>query len=69
MALAATNDQTAGANCKRHDAAPIMFGRGASAPGEVRRLAGLNAKLGRGPLLNQSKSGVGGVLSQFRIKR
>ncbi len=26
---------SAGANCKRHDAAPVLFGRGASAPGAV----------------------------------
>ncbi len=45
MALAATNDQSAGARCKRHDAAPVLFGRGASAPGAVRRLDCLNAKL------------------------
>ena len=46
MALAATNGLTAGANCKRHDAAPVLFGRAASAAGTVRRLAGLNAMLG-----------------------
>ena len=34
-------------NCKRHDAAPVLFGRAASAAGVVRRLVGLNAKLGR----------------------
>ena len=33
------------ATCKRHDAAPVLFDRGASAPGQVRRLVRLNAKL------------------------
>jgi hypothetical protein len=33
--LAATNDWTAGAKCKQHDAALAMFDRGASAPGAV----------------------------------
>jgi hypothetical protein len=42
VAFAATNGQPAGATCKRHDAAPVLFGRGASAPGTVRRLVGLN---------------------------
>ena len=49
VALAATNGLPAGANCKRHDAAPVLFGRAASAAGQVRRLGGLNAKLGAGP--------------------
>ncbi len=47
VAFAATNDHSAGANCKRHDAAPVLFGRAASAAGAVRRLDCLNAKLGR----------------------
>ncbi len=46
--LAATNDLTAGATCKQHDAAPVLFGPAASAADQVRRLDSLNAKLGRG---------------------
>jgi len=36
------------ATCKRHDAAPVLFGRAASAADQVRRLASLNAKLAAG---------------------
>jgi len=42
---------SAGATCKRHDAAPVLFGRAASAAGKVRRLVGLNAKLGGCPVV------------------
>ena len=44
--LGATNGSPAGARCKQHDAAPVLFGRAASAAGKVRRLGSLNAKLG-----------------------
>lgn len=37
---------SAGATCKRHDAAPVLFDRAASAAGAVRRLVCFNAKLG-----------------------
>jgi hypothetical protein len=37
----------AGATCNGRDAAPVLFGRAASAAGAVRRLDCLNAKLGR----------------------
>ena len=42
------------ANCKHRDAAPVLFGRAASAADQVRRLASLNAKLGgRGQSLSR----------------
>ena len=41
--VAAINEQP---NCNRRDAAPVLFGRGASAPDAVRRLVRLNGKLG-----------------------
>jgi len=42
----------AGVTCNGRDAAPVLFGRGASAPGAVRRLDCLNAKLARGLIRN-----------------
>lgn len=38
---------SAGVTCKRHDAAPVLFGRGASAPGAERRLVSCEQQLGR----------------------
>ena len=40
------------ANCKRHDAAPVLFGRAASAADQVRRLGSLNAKLAGQPRMS-----------------
>ncbi len=50
--LAATNGLPAEANSKHRDAAPVLFGRAASAADQVRRLASLNAKLGGRQYLN-----------------
>jgi len=55
--LATTNDRSAGVTCKHRDAAPVLFDRGASAPGQVRRLAGLNAKLAGGAAPEPRKYG------------
>jgi len=46
-ALAATNEVSAEATCKRRDAAPVLFDRAALAAGAVRRLVRLSEKLGR----------------------
>jgi hypothetical protein len=62
---AATNDPMAGANCKRHDAALVLFGRAASAADQVRRLASLNATLGAGPKLTTLATETGRVILEL----
>ena len=57
------------ATCKQRDAAPVLFDRGASAPGAVRRLDCLNAKLAGVNLalpqfLNAAKHGIDVFLTE-----